>query len=171
MRRNFRQIKDRNIIAAHIQLCTTPWTQTYAYFYTSDHTLCGRTNFGLHELTGKICSVYLFSAIYNQMQDVQISACMTAYTDKYGQTLIIVFDEVLCFGTSMDHSLINPNYIHMAVITVSDCPFDEIQKIDIAHEKVFIHFVTDGTTVYLDSRIPTQREIIECTHIFMTGDT
>ena len=70
----------------------------------------------------------------------------------------------------MDHSLINPNYIFMAGISFLDDPFDDNQKIGIAHEKVFIHFITDGTAVYFDSRVPTQREITECTHIVTTGD-
>ena len=53
----------------------------------------------------------------------------------------------------------NPNKIRMAGILVSDDQFDENWKLGIAHKKVFIHFKTDGTTIYFDSRFPTQREI------------
>ena len=43
----------------------------------------------------------------------------------------------------------------MAGISFLDDPFDDNQKIGIAHEKVFIHFNTDGTAVYFDSRVPS----------------
>ena len=89
------------------------------------------------------------------MQDVQIFTCLTAYTDEYGSTWILVFNKVLWFRTSM----YNPNKIRMAGILVSDDQFDENWKLGIAHKKVFIHFKTDGTTIYFDSRFPTQREI------------
>ena len=72
---------------------------------------------------------------------------------------------------SMDHWLINPNQIWMMEMLVFDDPFDENQKIGIAHKKVFIPFKTDGTTLYFDSRVPKQRDITECTHIFMPGET
>ena len=57
----------------------------------------------------------------------------------------------------MDHSIFNPNLIWMAVIPVSDYPFDENRKLVIAREKAFIPFVTGGTTVNFDSIVPTQR--------------
>ena len=125
----------------------------------------------MYELTGQNCSVSPFSASYDPMQDVQIATCLTAYQDEYGRTWILVFNEVLWFGTTMDHSLINPNQIRTTGIPVSDDPFDTTRKLGIAHDKVFIPFSTDGTTVYFDTRVPTQREITECTHIVMTGDT
>ena len=59
----------------------------------------------------------------------------------------------------MDHSLLNPNQIQMAVMPISDDPFDENRKLGIAHKRVLIPFKTDRTTVYFDSRFPTQSEI------------
>ena len=59
----------------------------------------------------------------------------------------------------------------MIGITVSDDPFDDDRKLGISHKKVFIPFKTDGTTVYFDSRVPTQRDITEFTHIIMMGET
>ena len=113
----------------------------------------------------------LFSAGYDPVKDVQISTCLTAYTDEYGKKCIIVFNKVVWFGTIMDHLLINPNQIWMAGILVSDDTFDDNQNLGITHEKLFIPFVNDATTLYFDSRVPTKREITECTHIVTTGDT
>ena len=70
----------------------------------------------------------------------------------------------------MDHSLINKNQIKMTGMPVSDNPFDKIWNLGIAHKKVFITFNTDITTVYIESRVPIQRDITECTHIIMTDE-
>ena len=71
----------------------------------------------------------------------------------------------------MDHSLINPNKIPIMVSPVSDEPFDENQNLGVAKKKVLIPFKTNITTVYFYSRVPTRREIMECNHNIMTGET
>ena len=69
----------------------------------------------------------------------------------------------------MDHSLINPNQIKITVMQVFDDLFDNNRKLGISHKQVFITFITDRTIVFFDSRVPTQREITECTQIIMMG--
>ena len=56
-------------------------------------------------------------------------------------------------------------------MSVSDDLFDENWKLGIAHKKVVIPLNTDETTVDFDSRVPTQHNIMEYTHIIMTGET
>ena len=63
----------------------------------------------------------------------------------------------------------NPNQIFMMGVSVYDDPFDENRKLVIAKKKVFITLRTDVITLYFCSRVPTQREIMECTHIIMMG--
>ena len=171
MRRNVRQIKRRKVAASHVEHSTIPGTQARAELDTRADTSCGGTNFWLDELTGQTCSVSPFSASYDPMPDVQVATCLTAYTDEYARTWILVFNEVLWFGTTMDHSLINPNQIRMTGTPVSDDPFDSTRRLGIAHPKVFIPFKTDGTAVYFDTRVPTHKEMAECTRIVMTGDS
>ena len=171
MRRNIRQAKRRKVSATQIINSTTPGTQARAEMDTRADTACAGTNFWLDELTGQTCSVVPFSASYDPMNDVQVATCLTAYTDEYGRTWILVFNEVLWFGTTMDHSLINPNQMRMTGTSVSDDPFDSTRKFGINHEKLFIPFSTDGTCVYFDTRVPTEQERNECTRIVMTGDT
>ena len=72
----------------------------------------------MHKITGKSFSVSLFSASYDLMQDVQIATFFMEYTDKYGRTCILDFNEVLWFWNSIYHSLVNPNQIIMRGITV-----------------------------------------------------
>ena len=54
---------------------------------------------------------------------------------------------------------------------VSNCPFDQNKNFDFSHKKVFIPFNTDVTTVYFDSRVTAQCDIMECTHIIMVRET
>ena len=122
-------------------------------------------------MTGKCCSMSPFSKSYNLIQDVQISTCLTAYTGDYGRNWILVFDAVIWLGTIMYHSLISPNQIKITVIPFSDDMFDDNLKLGITHKKVFIPFNTDGAKVYFYSRVPTQHEIMECTHIIITVET
>ena len=110
----------------------------------------------------------MFSASYGLMHDFYIATCLTSYTDEFGRTWILFFNEFFWFGTIMEHSLINPNQIQMTVMPVSDYPFDDNQKLGISHRKVFVPFNTDGTAVYFGLIFLTQRDITECYHIIMT---
>ena len=75
---------------------------------------------------------------------MQVATCLTSYTDEYGKTWIIGFNEVIWFRVIIDHSLINPNQIHMVGIPISDYLFDENRKLSISYEKLFIPFSIDG---------------------------
>ena len=83
---------------------------------TQYDTSFGGTDFWLHDMTGQSCIVSPFSASYDYMHYVQISTCLTEYIDEYGRSWILVFDEVICFMVSMDHSLINPNQIQTVLM-------------------------------------------------------
>ena len=52
---------------------------------------------------------------------------------------------------------------------VSDDLFDENQKLGIARKNIYMHFGTDGTTVYFDSIFPTQSYIMVFNNIIITG--
>ena len=100
-------------------------------------------NFWLHQLTGQTYTVAPLRATYEFILDVPIATCLTAYTDDYRRTWILVIYKVLWFGSSMDHSLVNPNQIRMTGTPVSDDPFDSTQALGIKHEDTFIPFQTD----------------------------
>ena len=71
----------------------------------------------------------------------------------------------------MDSSIINTNQIGMTGIPFSDDYYDDNWKLGISHKKMIISLKTDRTTVYFDSRVPTQREIIKSTIIIITSET
>ena len=105
------------------------------------------------------------------MSDIQITTCLTEFTDEDGRTWILVFNKVLWFGSGMDHSFVNSNQICMTVTPLSDDPFDTTHQLWIHREDAFIPFKTYGTTVYFDTHLPTEAERAQCTWITMNGDT
>ena len=137
---------------------------------TRADTTCAGANFHLHCFTGTVCTVAPFSDTYTPMADIPVATALTAHTDEDGRTWILVFNEVLWFGSSMGHSLINPNQIRCTGIPVSDNPFDESKDLGISADKTFIPFGADGTTIFFETRVPTLQEINECQHIVMTAD-
>ena len=124
MRRSIRSVKRRKINAIHIENKTVIGTQAQTEIYTRAETSSAGINFWIHELTGQTCTVNPFSATYEPISDVPIATCLTAYTDGYSRTWILVFYEVLWFGSSMYHLLVNPNQIRITGTPVSDDPFD-----------------------------------------------
>ena len=46
---------------------------------------------------------------YRPLLDVPVATVATAITSSEGVVYILIFNEVLYFGDSMDHTLINPN--------------------------------------------------------------
>ena len=118
-----------------------------------------------------MCSVSPFSDKYDPLTDVPIATCLTAYTNEYGRTFILVFHEMLWFGSTMNHSLINPNQIRIQGTPVSDDPFDDTHRLGINHNKQFVPFETDGTWVFFKTHVPTDSKVLHCTHILMTEDS
>ena len=171
MQRSICSVKWQKINAIHIENKTIVGNQARTEMDTRADTSCAGINFWLHELTGQTCTVAPFSATYEPILDVPIATSLTAYTDRYGRTWILVFNKVLWFGSSMDHLLVNPNQIRMTGTPVSDDPFYSTRAIRIKHEDVFIPFRTDGTAIYFDTLVPTKEERAECSWLIMTGDT
>ena len=62
--------------------------------------------------TGRVCDVSPYREDYESVKDVPIVQAATAWQSQHtGQTYILVFNEALWMGDSMDHSLINPNQL------------------------------------------------------------
>jgi hypothetical protein len=122
-------------------------------------TCCAGRNFRPLEFTGMTCSVSPFHEDYKAMQDIPIATCATAVDLTDGTTVILIVNEALYFGDSMDHSLINPNQIRVTSIPVNDDPFNQTRPFGIGHPETFIPFATEGATIYFTSRTPTNEEL------------
>ena len=106
------------------------------------------------------CDVRGFHDNFEPIRDVPIDQVATAFRDEHGATNILIINEALYFGPEMDHSLINPNQIRHHGIPVSDDAYDGGCQFGIDHEDIFIPFNTEGSTVFFDSHVPTDRELI-----------
>ena len=72
-------------------------------------TSCAGANWKAIELTGLTCDVSPFTQDYDAVKDVPVATCATAVTNDSGKTIILVCHQMLYFGTSLPHSLLNPN--------------------------------------------------------------
>src|SRR6056300_44752 len=97
--------------------------------------------------------------------DVEVATCATAFTcPETGHNWILIVNEGLYFGASLDHSLINPNQIRIFGIPVWDNLFDPDKEMGIKTEEIFIPFQTNGATIFFESHVPTDQELKECPH-------
>ena len=111
---------------------------------------------------------------YKPIKGVPVGTCATAYDcPNTGQVYILLFEQVLYFGTKMSASLLCPNQLRANGNKVQDvpCQYDTDSPYgltfidDEATENLFIPLKMDGVISYLDSQQPSQDEIDE------TGET
>ena len=98
-------------------------------------------------------------------------SAVTAYNcPRSHTTYILVFNEILYYGTALDHSLINPNQVCHYGIGYWDNPFDPDHglQIDICDD-IVIPLQRQGTVIGFETRVPTDDELNTCEHIYMTS--
>jgi hypothetical protein len=129
-------------------------------------------NFLILEFTGEQCDVTPYTNDYEPIINVSVVNAATAYPDdSTGETVILRFNQVLWYGKRMTMSLINPNQMRHYGVTVSDDPTDGTRAFGISTDDVHILFKMGGTTVYFETRVPTQYELENCKTIQVTDDT
>ena len=138
---------------------------------THADTICAGRNCRLLDRTGHCCDVRGFHDELSEMKDVPVATVATGITTSDGIEYILVFNEVLYFGDTMDHTLINPYQIRHYGISVSDNPFDDDKPFGIDHEEVFVPFSTSGTMVYFESFYPTKDQMERCPLIVLTSES
>ena len=138
---------------------------------THADTCCAGSNWSLMDYTGEICEVSPFHNSCEPVTDVPVARCCTVYTSPdTGQEWLLVGDQMLWFGSSLEHSLINPNQLREHGLDVNDNPF-EPHLFGINSEDVFVPFDATGTVVYFDSRTPTQWETNHLPVVLLTSET
>ena len=87
-----------------------------------------------------------------------------------GQTYILIFNEALWMGGTMDHTLVNPNQLCSFGMIVQDNPFSP-SPLHITTEgcDFTLPLGTRGTTIFADTRSPTPQELKECLHIELSS--
>jgi hypothetical protein len=99
----------------------------------ADTTVAGSTCKVL-EYTNKLCDVSPFPEDYKPMKSIPAAKVATAYDHPLsGETVILVFREVLYLGDKLDHSLICPNQAQYDGVVVDDIPRH------LSHDKASTH--------------------------------
>ena len=93
------------------------------------------------------------------------------WTDKtLGQDYLLVADQMLFFGATLQHSLINPNQVRAYGINVNDNPFNTDTPFGIDSDEAFIPFDTCGTVVHFESQVPMDDELKHLPVILLTAN-
>ena len=121
--------------------------------------------------TGRDCNVSPYNETYESIKGVPIVSGATAWTcETMGLTYILVFNEALWMGDSLDHSLVNPNQLRSYGVVVQDNPFDPTQMhISTEDDTTLIPLKADGTTIYMNTRTPSDHELQTCPHVVLTS--
>ena len=129
------------------------------------------SNFVPLHFSGRVCDVAPYNSnAYDPEKDIPIVTAATAYTNQAtGEVTIIVINEALWFGDKLQHSLINPNQLRFAGLTVQDNPF--APDLSITHDELVIPLDTHGTIVSFETTAPTQAELDNSPHVHFTLDT
>ena len=117
---------------------------------TNADTCCLGQNFVILEYTRRTADVYAYDKSIKPLENVPIVSGATAWDDPITkQTVILVINEALYYGTKLDHSLINPNQIRHYGIDFWDNPFDKERGLHIhADSTTNIELETKGVPRY-----------------------
>lgn len=129
------------------------------------------SNASIMSYTARECVVSPYADSYEPIRNVPIVSGATAVTSQStGQTYILIFNEAIWMGEMLDHSLINPNQLRYHGIDVQDNPFGNVAMHIASDDNNFMHpMQADGTTIFFDSRTPTNHELDTCPHIVLTS--
>ena len=121
--------------------------------------------------TGKVCDVSPYRDDYTPVTNVPIVNAATAWQSSHtGQTYILVFQESLWMGDSMDTTLVNPNQLRHYDIQVQDNPMSQLPLSIITEDSEFsMELMMTGTIIYADTHTPLDKEISECPHIILSS--
>jgi len=72
--------------------------------------------------------------------------------------------------TGPDDSLINPNQVRDFGIELHDNAYDEGRPFGIQTEGITIPFLSQGATIFIETRVPTDEEMKNCTGIQLTSE-
>jgi hypothetical protein len=137
-------------------------------------TICAGLNCRLIHYTGQECTVSGFHSQLGTIEKIPIATVATAWSDEHtGQGYILILHETLFFGNDLDHSLINPNQIRSNGFDVFDNPYEHDQSRQmgiVINDTERIPFKSLGTTIYFNSRYPTDYEMDTYPHVVLTSD-
>jgi len=141
---------------------------------TRADTTCAGVNCRPLYFTGQNCEAYGFHSDLTPISDMPIATVATAWSNPLsGESFILIINEVLYFGSSLDHSLVNPNQLRNFRIDVYDNPYDRDPDRSMGimlSETYCLPLRSCGSTIYFSSWFPTDEELETYRHIVLTSD-
>ena len=134
-------------------------------------TIVAGSNCIILNYTGKVCDVSPYRDDYDPVSNVPIVKAATAWQSSVtGQVYILVFNESLWMGDSMDMTLINPNQLRHFGTDVQDNPSSPLPLSIITEDREFcMELLMEGTIIYANTHTPTDTELKECPHIILSS--
>ena len=128
-------------------------------------------NFVVLSYTGRECDVAPYTEQYESVTDVPIVSGATAWTSQdTGETFILIVNEGLYMPQAMDDTLLNPNQLRAFGSIVQDNPYGGAPLyISSPDGDLVVPLSSKGTTIFADTRTPTDEELNECQHIELTS--
>ena len=119
--------------------------------------------------TGQTCEVMPYSDTYNAITDVPVVTGATLWTSPHdGDEYILIFNEALWMGDTLQHTLVNPNQLRAYSTTIQDNPFSSSPlSFDPANGPV-IPLTTMGTIIFCTTRPPSDQELSSLPHITLS---
>ena len=129
-------------------------------------------NFYPLAFTGEVFDVSPFSETYEATTNISIATCATVVTDPdTGKKYLLVFLQMLWFGSSMPISLIQPNQCCAFGVEICDDPTDSSPSLGMQlSEDFLLPFQANGPTMLFTSRCTTREEIGRLPHFVVNED-
>lgn len=114
--------------------------------------------------------MYPYDTSYTPLLNVPIVSGATAWDDPLtGTTYILIINEALYYGITLNHSLINPNQLRKFGVDLWDNPYDHERGLSIqTNGGLEIPLNFEGTKLRFQTRVPTLLELDTCEHIELT---
>ena len=139
---------------------------------TNADTCCLGSGFIPIAFTNRTADVYPYDSSYHPVTNVPIVSGATAYDHSDGNTYVMVFHEALYYGKKLSHSLMNPNQLRHNGLDFWDNPYDDMHDLSIVTlDDTIIPMKYNGTKLSFCTRVPTQDELSNCSHMEMTSDS
>ena len=134
----------------------------------ADTTVLG-LNFMVLAYTGKESEVLPYADKYDAIRNVPVVTGATVWTNSQDSAPILLdFNEALWMGDQLHHTLINPNQLRSYGVDVQDSPFAK-EDLAITTANYIIPFDTQGTTIFCDTRSPTEVELQQLPRVILTS--
>ena len=116
--------------------------------------------------------MHAFSDDCTVIKNVPLARVATAWqSPDTAQTYILVINEALWMGDTMDMSLINPNQLRNYGIHIQDDPTSNRPlSLITANTEFAMNLNREGTIISFNSRTPTQQELESCPHIILSSE-